>query len=353
MVPRDRSKSARVRELCRQLKPVIGPQADRIWRAYLAEDETGKTQLQDYLELLAAQSFHGALENDGPGLLPPKAVEAAGDYELGTVSYNKRKLHPFGGIQVRRKPPRPWHHVTPAEFAGLLDAVPDARWKAFYLLAYTAGLRFGELFNLTWADVDFEQNRVHVRNREASAALPPAKVKDAEARTLLLPQQTIDALAEWQTRAPEGVPLVLVTAARWACVTATWRAFWAEGRAAEWENRRLTNNLIRTIRVHFKHAGIEARHPVTVHTLRKSFGQNHADNGTPMHVLQGLMGHSDIETTRQFYLQHSDEATEAAMRRVEALLQIETDARLTSEAEIDAQKKGEQRCEDSQAATRQ
>lgn len=34
-------KSARVQELCRKLKPMIGQQAERIWMAFLAEDELG------------------------------------------------------------------------------------------------------------------------------------------------------------------------------------------------------------------------------------------------------------------------------------------------------------------------
>ena len=96
MAAYERSKAGQVRELCRQLKPVIGQQADRIWLAYVAEDEAGKTQIQDYLEVLAAQHFQGTLESDGPGLIPPKTEDAAGEYSLGTVTYNGRDLHPFG-----------------------------------------------------------------------------------------------------------------------------------------------------------------------------------------------------------------------------------------------------------------
>ena len=96
MAEYERGKAARVRELCRKLKPVIGQQADRIWMAYVAENESGKTQVQDYLELLAAQHFQGTLESEGPGLIPPKAEDAAGEYVLGDVAYNGRSLYPFG-----------------------------------------------------------------------------------------------------------------------------------------------------------------------------------------------------------------------------------------------------------------
>jgi hypothetical protein len=96
MAEHNRSKATQVRDLCRRLKPVIGEQADRAWMAYVAEDEEGKAQLFDYLEILVAQHFHGSLENEGPGLVPPKADAADGEYHLGTVTYNGKAMCPFG-----------------------------------------------------------------------------------------------------------------------------------------------------------------------------------------------------------------------------------------------------------------
>lgn len=96
MAEYDRGKAARVKELCRRLKPVIGEQAERIWMGYVAEDETGKAQLLDYLEILAAQKFNATLDEQGPGLLPPGASAADGEYPLGTVAYNGRPMYQFG-----------------------------------------------------------------------------------------------------------------------------------------------------------------------------------------------------------------------------------------------------------------
>ena len=96
VTPSENTKMTQVRDLCRKLKPVIGEQADRIWMAYVAEDETGKEQIRDYLELLYAQKFQGHLESDGPGLIPPKAEDAEGEYRMGNVAYNGKALFPFG-----------------------------------------------------------------------------------------------------------------------------------------------------------------------------------------------------------------------------------------------------------------
>lgn len=92
----DQFKSQRVRELCRRLKPIIGPQAEKIYLAFVAESESGKAQIHDYLELLAAQHFQGDLDAEGPGLLPPGQLDADGEFSLGQVVYNDRPLYPFG-----------------------------------------------------------------------------------------------------------------------------------------------------------------------------------------------------------------------------------------------------------------
>lgn len=239
--------------------------------------------------------------------------------------------NPFDHVKVGRCVARKWHHLTPEEFQALLTATEDRRWQVFYLLAYTTGARFGELFNLTWADVDFERQTITVRSRPATATIPPFQVKDHETRTLLLPRQTVEALLAWQAEAPEGVPYVLLTAERWALVQAKWRLCRAgkpwkkngktsEQEWAEWENRYMVNNVLRDMRGHLRKAGVLTEVPLTVHTLRKSFGQNHANAGTPIHVLQTLMGHASITTTREFYLQIADANERDALRRYEALI---------------------------------
>jgi hypothetical protein len=96
MATGDRSRAGRVRELCLKLKPIIGEQADRGWLAYAAENDAGKEQIEQYLELLAAQHLRGSLEHEEPTLIPPSAAAAAGPYGFGTVRYNGRDLHPFG-----------------------------------------------------------------------------------------------------------------------------------------------------------------------------------------------------------------------------------------------------------------
>ena len=245
------------------------------------------------------------------------------------------KENPFSHIRLEKVSPRRWHFLKPNEFQSLLNVVEDLRWKVFYLLAYTTGARFGELFNLTWPDVDFERGAITIHHRPASPQMPPFFVKDHEDRILLLPKQARDAILAWQKVAPESVPYILLTTERWKRVKEKWDLChtgkpWKynpkteQYEWTEWENRCMVNNVLRDMRTHARKAGIKPTAPLTVHTLRKSFAQNHANHGTPSATLKALMGHASITTTEKFYLQQSDDNTLAAVKRYENLLQDNT-----------------------------
>jgi len=87
----------RVQELCRKLKPVMGKKIDRLWKAYLSEsDQSGKADIEQTLELLAAKYLGTSYELDrSPFPPPPKKFAISGDIELGSISYAAEKLYPF------------------------------------------------------------------------------------------------------------------------------------------------------------------------------------------------------------------------------------------------------------------
>jgi site-specific recombinase XerD len=49
------------------------------------------------------------------------------------------------------------------------------------------------------------------------------------------------------------------------------------------------------------------------HSLRHTFGTHQALKGTPVHVLQQLMGHASIKTTQR-YMHTADEHLKAAVK---------------------------------------
>jgi len=191
-----------------------------------------------------------------------------------------------------------------------------------------------ELFSLTWSDIDFENGRLVIANREGTADMLPFQIKDHETRRIPLPTHTIDLLTEWQTKAPECVPYILLTKERYERVKAKWQLLRKEGKPCR--NRYMVNNVLRDFKEHLKRAGIKPIAKLTIHTLRKSCGQNWADH-LPMNVVKELMGHSKVETTLEFYNQVDSDHEAKAANVIQKLIENaysrdesnKTDARLT------------------------
>lgn len=216
------------------------------------------------------------------------------------VEWELMRRNPFKTLKSPQLVTKRWHYITPEEYKRLIDVASTVYWKAFYAVAYTAGLRFGELASLTWADIDFQKSEVHVCSKPGTATMPPFFVKDHEERTIPLPKHTLDILCALHAEAPIGMPYVLIDRDRYDLILKNWQQFQAEGRA--WSNRNMINNVLRDFRCHAKRAGIRPEGVFNVHCLRKSCGQNWADH-LPIHVVKELMGHSEISTTQKFYNQ--------------------------------------------------
>ena len=82
----------------------------------------------------------------------------------------------------------------------------------------------------------------------------------------------------------------------------------------------MLNNVLRDVKGHARKAGLEFAALLTLTTFRKSFGQNHADAGTPPRTLAQLMEHSDTRVTMEFYNRVTDANQQAAATTIDRLL---------------------------------
>ena len=65
----------RVRESCRQLRPILGPRIDKLLEAYIAEDKEGRELVERYIEILMSKYMRFNTD-DRVQLLPPVTVIA-------------------------------------------------------------------------------------------------------------------------------------------------------------------------------------------------------------------------------------------------------------------------------------
>ncbi len=163
------------------------------------------------------------------------------------------------GLRVA-EPTRDKDVLTPPQVRALVDALPD-RWKPLIGLMLYAGLRLGEARALRGADVDLVARRLVIRR---SGDADQTKGKKDRRVPILEPLYAILAQVDLQHDKPVSrhqYPYAILAKAKEA-------------------------------------AGIEIHvHP---HMLRHSYGTLLAEAGVPLDVIQRLLGHSKIETTRRY-----------------------------------------------------
>src|SRR3954463_9678300 len=163
-----------------------------------------------------------------------------------------------------RRPRRLPETPRPAEIEASLDALDGdgalaLRNRALVELVYSAGLRSAEAVALDLADVDFEQELVHVRNG-----------KGGKDRVVPLGEEA----AHWVARYLREARPELARGANDALFLSV-------------RGRRLDTSTLRRL----------APHP---HRLRHAFATHLLEGGADLRTIQELLGHSSLSTTQMY-----------------------------------------------------
>ncbi|MGB0165576.1 MAG: site-specific tyrosine recombinase/integron integrase [Luteibaculum sp.] len=148
------------------------------------------------------------------------------------------------------------------EFFKLLAAGKNLKHQCIILLAYSAGLRRGELINLRKQDLDWDRNIIYIRG-----------AKGKKDRLGILSKNCKVALHKYLA---EYKPRHFI--------------FESPNRT-----RFSGNSVGRIIREAAIRAGIEKK--VTAHVLRHSFATHMLESGTDIRYIQTFLGHSSLKTT--------------------------------------------------------
>jgi integrase len=195
---------------------------------------------------------------------------------------------PLAGLRLREPKPTPQPCWTQDEVERILAAAGQPYQPALTILADT-GLRIGELKHLTWDDVDYVNNVLHVRPKEGW------KPKTGDQRAVPMSDRVRSLL--------EGLP----QQSGWV-VTAPPSCAYPNG-DHQVSERRLLQALKRVL----KKLGLRGH----LHTFRHAFISRALTSGIPESVVRAWVGHVDADVIR-LYTHIADAASQAAMRRLTA-----------------------------------
>jgi integrase len=224
--------------------------------------------------------------------------------------YLAQGQNPFAKIRKRKMTQNPLRYVAVEEYRALANQAKDIWWKALISIAYGSGLRRNEILHLTWVDVDFENQQIHVSPKKGTAETIEWEPKDHEERVVPMADETAQLLANLQARANEGSPYIFILSERLERIR-------ERQTIGKWTPRsEIINNLARDFGVIRDRARIAE---CSLHDLRRSAITNWAWH-LPIQVVQQLAGHSDISTTRKYYLTVRSEDMVSANKVVNNIL---------------------------------
>jgi len=155
--------------------------------------------------------------------------------------------------------------LSRVEVKRFMDRTSDLKYRAIFMLTYSAGLRVGEVVKLKESDIHRDRNLIHIKT-----------AKGRKDRYTLLSAVAMNSLDDYLAiHKPEG---------KWLF----------PGRK---EGRHITTRSVeKTFKRTAKKAGIKKT--VSVHSLRHSFATHMLENGINLRYIQEMLGHQRVETTQ-------------------------------------------------------
>lgn len=189
--------------------------------------------------------------------------------------------------------------ITEEERAAILAVAERHRAGLWILTLLYTGMRPGETAALTWSDVDFDHNEIHVHaakesgNRTIKGPKTASGVRDIPIHAALLPRLL----------AARGKPFSLVfptkagTVQNESSMRRMWNSFRTEldlQLGAKTKDGKIVESVVAD--------------DLTPYCLRHTFCTDLQRAGVPINNAKELMGHADIQTTANIYT-HRDNAT--------------------------------------------
>ncbi|MBA2848668.1 tyrosine-type recombinase/integrase [Thermosulfuriphilus ammonigenes] len=270
---------------------------NKAWESYRREEELFRRYIDPVIgdkTLKDISPFD--LERIKSDMRKKGLAERTTEYALAVVrmAFNRAKEwglfrgdNPASKVKPPRKDNRRLRFLTPEEASLLLEAVKK-RSRQLYeicLLSLHTGMRAGEIFNLTWADIDMARGLIYIR--------------DPKNNTTRVAYMTDEVKRLFMAKTP-GEPSELVFKDRKGQkIKKVSRVFW---------------EVVQELG--FNEGVADHRMRVCFHTLRHTFASWLVMNGTPLFTVKELLGHKTMLMTER-YAHLAAEAQRQAIKEIE------------------------------------
>jgi len=203
----------------------------------------------------------------------------------------KGRENPVAGVSGRKrfKPRERKGFLTEQQVVSLFNACRQDYQRLFLQLCLDTGMRKSEALGLRWDEIDFNEGKITVGNRGGRGT------KNGDAKVIPLTSRMLDTL-KYTFEAQNGSSQYVFPSPK-------------PNRQGVYSDRPISTPKTFWKRL-LRDAGIEG---VCVHDLRHTFASWAIQSGVDISLVQPIMGHRHISTTRK-YAKHTESALQMAMR---------------------------------------
>lgn len=235
----------------------------------------------------------------------------------------------IGALVIKKELPAERRALTEEEEKRFIEFVRNdgyhKRTVPFFVIGFGTGLRLGELLGLTWEDVDFENNVIHVNknfvtvgrngDNEYERMITTPKTKNS-IRDVPMLGKVREAFEE-QKRIQHKCKETINGVTDFVFTTRTGRV------VAGPSIRKCINRAVaRMNRDEIKEAQEQGREPIILehfspHCMRHTFATRCYEKGVKEKVIQKILGHSKLDMTLNIYTHTTEEMIADDMQKLE------------------------------------
>lgn len=176
--------------------------------------------------------------------------------------------NPFKSISFIKVPEQQPTYIRKEDFGKLILAIPDQWFKEVVTFAVLTGMRRGEIINLRWSDVDFDQRLLRVQNSDTFTT------KTGKRRSVPM-NETVFRLLWTMSLAPKGEYVFM------------------------YQGFKMRPDLVtHKFRHCLRKSGLDKK--IHFHSLRHTFATWLVQGSVSIYEVQKLLGHSSITVTQVY-----------------------------------------------------
>lgn len=246
----------------------------------------------------------------------------------GIVDSNPAK----GALKVRKQDAKEKRILTEQEEQRFIDFVKNDRcykkYAPMFITGFGTGMRIGEILSLTWKDIDFKNNSIHVdktlyrlhdyvkQGGKTKLIITTPKTKSS-VRNVPMLGKVKEALLEQRKNRSKQNTVSIDGYKDFVFISRSGNVFYYDN--IRETIKRITGKMNNEEK---EAAEAEGREPVifenfTPHCMRHTFATRCYEKGMREKVIQKILGHSKIDMTMNVYTHTTDEMIKEDLRKME------------------------------------